>query len=121
MRGTRGELTEDGVRYLKDFQTPVEHPLLRLTTCDLDGRFLHAIQLGEDVYHRNDIRHPVTDDEIAVARAMRLMARYCDTGEEFYSFADAAWDQSIALLMKQAADEQRIIDAQPVPWIPAAP
>jgi len=118
VRGTHGELWEDGAIYLKDYQTPVEHPIRRVYTSDLDGHYLHAVQIGEEYYDRNDIRHPLTDDEIAIARSMRLMARYCDTGEEFYSFADAGWDQSLALWMRKAWEEGGTIEAQPVPWIP---
>lgn len=117
IRGSHGELTEDGACFLRDYRTPIHHPLQRIETSDLDGRYLQAIQIGDEVYDRNDIRTRLTDDEIAIARSMRLMARYCDTGEEFYSFANAAWDQTISLLVKEATESGTPVQAEACPWI----
>jgi predicted dehydrogenase len=121
IRGERGEIADDEVRYLRDFRTPVIETLRRRDRGqggDLDGHWLESIQLGGETMFSNPFwRARLMDDEIAIATALEKMAAYArgwDAGP--YSFAEAAQDQYLSLLLLEAARTGETIRASRQPW-----
>jgi predicted dehydrogenase len=120
IRGERGEIADNEVRTLIDFRTPVFDTLRRRDRGqggDLDGYWLEAIVLGSETVFANPYwRARLMDDEIAIATALDKMAAYVrGQSEGPYSFADAAQDQYLSLLMLEAAatGEKRKTSRQP--------
>ncbi len=115
--GTRGIVQDKQITVMADHQTPLTYPLTRHEAGVLEPKALHAIQIGDHYYWQNRWPHiSFSDDEIAVAEAMWRMVRYCQTGEAFYSFADAAWDQTICLLIKKASQEATTLTPDAPTW-----
>ena len=109
VRGERGELFNDSAVYLKDHVTPVRVDFRRHeggAGGNLEGKFLKGIQAGEDWLYRNVFAPaPLPDDDIAVATCLMLMGDYVQTGQPFYSLADACQDTYLSFLMGTAASE----------------
>jgi predicted dehydrogenase len=120
IRGERGEIADNEVRTLLDFRTPVFDTLRRRDRGqggDLDGYWLESIVLGSETVFTNPYwRARLMDDEIAIATVLDMMAAYVQGhGEGPCSFADAAQDQYLSLLMLEAAQtgEKRKTSRQP--------
>jgi len=58
----------------------------------------------------------LSDDEIAVATCLRSMGRYLDTGESFYSLAEASQDHYLSLMMDEATRSGRILESSDQVW-----
>lgn len=121
IRGERGEITDNEVRYLRAFNEPVVDTLRRRDRGhgqDLDGHYLDSVLLGGDtVFHNPFWRARLMDDEIAIAEAMVRMAAYVrGEGEGPYSFADAAQDQYLALMLAEAAKSGEVVRTSRQPW-----
>ena len=98
IRGTNGEICDHICTYLKD-GIPHRFEIVR-EDCgaegNLDGLGLRAITgNGEVLYQNPFFGARLSDEEIAVATCLVKMKRYVDTGEEFYSTKDAAFDFSM--------------------------
>lgn len=123
VRGDRGEINNEEVRYLVDFLTPVHLRLERRTAGEngnLEGYYLKGIMAGADWVYRNPfIPGRLTDDEIAIATCLAKMAAYAAGGPEFYGLAEACQDHYLGLLVKQAWTTGETVKAEPQPW--AAP
>lgn len=120
IRGDRGEITNNEVRYLKDFRTPVELPLLRKNTGEdgnLEGHYLKGILAGEEwVYQNPFIPAKLSDEEIAIAACLQKMNIYCHGGPDFYSLAEASQDQYLALMINQSIQRGEKIIPSTQPW-----
>lgn len=121
IRGERGEIADDEVRYLRDFRTPVIETLRRRDRGqggDLDGHWLESIQLGGQAMFANPFwRARLMDDEVAIAIALQRMGDYVrGKGEGPYSFAEAAQDQYLSLLMSEAAASGEFVRSTRQPW-----
>jgi predicted dehydrogenase len=121
VRGERGEIADNEVRSLIDFRTPVLDILRRRDRGhggDLDGYWLEAIMLGGETVFANPYwRARLMDDEIAIAIALEKMAGYVRSGGEGpYSFAEAAQDQYLSLLMLEAAQTGQTRRTSRQPW-----
>jgi predicted dehydrogenase len=121
IRGERGEIADLDLRYLTDFRTPVSDSFRRHDRGqfgDLDGYYLDGILAGDAYAFRNPyLRARLMDDEIAIAAAMELMAAYVrGDGPGPYSFAEAAQDQYLSLLLLQAAKSGETVTTTLQPW-----
>ena len=120
IRGPKGEINFDDVRYLKDFQTPIEYTFRRVEaghTGNLDGHFLQGILAGEHWAYRNPFPFArLMDDEIAIAAMLKGMGEYVQGGPDVYSLAEACQDHYVSILMNEAADSGQPIQAELQPW-----
>jgi predicted dehydrogenase len=121
IRGERGEIADNEVRYLQDFRTPVTDTIRRRDRGqggDLDGYYLESLLLGGDTVFRHPfLRARLMDDEIAIATMLEQMGAYARGGSaEPYSFADAAQDQYLSLTMMEAAKSGEVIKTTRQPW-----
>lgn len=120
VRGERGEIADNEVRYLADHRTPVVETLNRRDrghNGDLDGYYLDSIVLGRETIYRNPFpRVRLMDDEIAIAVVLEKMGSYARGGPGPYSFAEAAQDQYLALTMAEAARTGETLRTSRQPW-----
>ncbi len=120
IRGSKGEIKNSSLKYLKDYQTPIEIDLKRETAGanqNLEGYYLKGITAGENWLYKNPfIPARLSDDEIAVASCLQKMADYLKTGENFYSLAEASQDQYFALLMEEAFQKRKKIKSKKQIW-----
>jgi predicted dehydrogenase len=121
IRGERGEIADRGVRYLKDFRTPVVQELTRVDRGqfgDLDGYYHQGILAGDDYAFRNPYPYArLMDDEIAIATVLEKMGTYArGQGPGPYSFAEAAQDQYLSLAMGEAAKTGAAVRTTRQPW-----
>ena len=75
------------------------------------------VRLGDRVLWRNpfgDAR--LSDDELAVATALRAMRRFVTEGVPFYGIADAAEDQYLSELVHEAARTGRLMRSGDRAW-----
>ncbi len=123
VRGERGEIQGNKVSYLADYLTPIRLTLLRHEAGlegNLEGEYLKGLQLGERMVYSNPLA-PATlpDDEIAVGTCLLRMARYVETGEDFYPLAEACQDHYLNLMCRRALEEGRAIETERQAWAPA--
>jgi predicted dehydrogenase len=120
VRGERGEIRDDELRFLQDHRTPVTLRLLRQDSghyADIQGYCHQGILAGAEWIYRNPFPGArLNDDEIAVAACLAGMARTVETGEEIYSFADAAQDQYLALSIAAARESGQAVRTETQPW-----
>ena len=87
IRGTRGEIVQDRIAWLRNSQTPMSLPLERVDGGRLgflEGYHHHGIQVGEEWVYRNPtIPARLFDDEIAAADCLLRMARMCAKAAAF--------------------------------------
>ena len=121
IRGERGEIADNEVRYLIDFKTPVVETLRRRDRGqggDLEGYYLDSIVLGSETVFGNPYwRARLMDDEIAIATALEKMSAYTrDEDRGPYTFAEGAQDQYLSLLMSEAAKTGETVKTTRQPW-----
>lgn len=101
VKGTRGEIVNDTVRYLQD-GIAHEFALRRVAFGEyenLDGLGIAAITGNGGVWYQPPfVGARLSDEEMAIATVLLKMARYVKTGEEFYSLRDAAWDVMLSCI-----------------------
>lgn len=120
VRGNRGEINDEQVRYLKDYRTPVEMDLKRQNAGEkgnLEGYYLKGILAGEDWIYRNPFAPGrLTDDEIAMASCLQKMDLYSKGGPSFYSLAEASQDHYLALMVDEAVRTKQKVATTCQPW-----
>lgn len=120
VRGSKGEITDLSVRYLKDFQTPIEYELKRVNMGEygnLDGFGLKGILAGEEWIYKNTFTPGrMTDDEIAVASCLEKMYQYTKNGQDFYSLAEGSQDHYLSLMINEALRTGEKIKTESQPW-----
>lgn len=120
IQGTRGEIDDLSIRYLKPDNTAVHECLDRedLGVYGIQGWAHRGLRLGERELYRNPLGNArLNDDEIAVATCLLRMKRYLDTGEPFYALQEALEDTYISLMMERAiAETGTIVASTPRPW-----
>ena len=95
VKGTRGEIVNNTVRYLQD---GIAHEFEMKREAfgeyeNLDGMGISAITGGGRVWYKAPLAGArLSDEEMAIATVLLKMARYVETGEEFYSLREAATD-----------------------------
>ncbi|GFH42045.1 hypothetical protein Hs30E_05960 [Lactococcus hodotermopsidis] len=120
VKGDRGELNDKDLRYLKDFKTPIISHVQRINKGEyenMEGVGFKGLILAGDWLYQNPYQETVlSDDEIALATCLRQMADYCRGGKAFYSFAQAAQDFYLTLLIEESIETQQAVHTQPQPW-----
>ena len=120
VRGERGEIVDDRVTYLRDEVTPITTKLVRHEAGrngNLEGLHLKGIQFLDDWVYSNPFAPArFSDEEIAVARCLVAMQHYVETGESFYSLAEASQDQYLALACTEAIDSGNTVLTERQPW-----
>ena len=119
-RGEQGEINGMTVRLLNDHRTPMQFDLERQDTGhggNMEGHHHRAITAGGEILYENPFPGPGwSDDEIAVATCLAKMQRYLETGEEFYSVADACHDRYLDILVGESIRLGEPVQAEPQPW-----
>jgi predicted dehydrogenase len=120
VRGSKGEINGMSVRYLKDFQTPVEYDLKRVNLGEygnLEGFGLKGILAGEEWIYLNPFSSgKLSDDEIGLAACLEKMYEYTTTGEDFYSLAEGSQDHYLSLMIAEAVKTGVKIKTERQPW-----
>lgn len=121
IRGDRGEIADLELRVMPEYA----HPLVRQITRQQSGQYgnlfghaLEAMLAGDEVVWTMPYPNArLMDDEIAIAVAMEKMASYPrGDGPGPYSFAEAAQDQYLSLLMAEAARTGETVRSTRQPW-----
>lgn len=93
IRGTRGEIDNNTVRYFNENNQFVQNEIVQHKSGNLDGFFHGAITFCNKVYYRSPFGEArLSDEETAIATVLLKMAHYVKTGEEFYSFESGMKD-----------------------------
>lgn len=120
IRGERGEIRDDDVRYLEAFDRPMHFRLARENAGEdgnLEGLWHKGYTGGGEWVYRNPFPYaPLSDDEIAIATVLHGMAKYLEGGSEIYSFAEAAQDQWLSLTIEAAAKSGQAVRTPAAPW-----
>ncbi len=120
VRGTRGEISNSSVKYLKDFRTPIEYQLRRRNAGEnqnMEGYHLKGIVGEGKLLYRNPFTPArLSDDEIAVADCLKKMYNYVSSGVSFYSLAEACQDQYLALKIKEAINCEETVETETQIW-----
>ena len=120
VRGERGEINGETVRFLEDFRTPVTFDLRREDAGqqgNLEGSYHKGYLAGSAWAYRNPFAPgTLTDDEIAIATSLAKMGEYAAGGPSFYSLAAASQDRYLDLLIQDAAKTGEAVAAAPQPW-----
>ncbi|HEX4058034.1 MAG TPA: Gfo/Idh/MocA family oxidoreductase [Galbitalea sp.] len=118
--GTSGDLVDDSVHLLTGPGEPLHLALRRDTTGtdgDLEGSFLRRITMGERVVYTNPLAPArLSDDEIAIGSVLMGMAEFVRDGTALYPFADAAEDQYLSLLIREAVETGGPVETKDRPW-----
>ena len=108
VRGDRGEINDQTVRYVDEVTTPITLTLLRHDTGqagNLEGHHLAGITCGAEWLYRNPFQPArLSDEEIAVATCLARMYQWLDGGPGICSLAHGVQDHYLTLLMHQAAE-----------------
>jgi predicted dehydrogenase len=119
-RGTKGEINDYTVKFLEDFQTPIEYNLARNNAGEnenLEGYYLKGIMGGAKWVYKNPFAPArLSDDEIAIATSLVKMNDYIKTDIDFYSLAEAAQDQYLALMIEEAIKKKTEIKTETQVW-----
>lgn len=123
IKGDRGELNDHDLRYLKAFQTPILSHIKRINKGEyenMEGLGLKGMLLeGDWLYHNPFPEVALSDDEIALATCLEKMAAYCQGGNDFYTFPQAAQDFYLTLLIEEAVASGQTVSALAQPWTAA--
>ncbi|MCL2558984.1 MAG: hypothetical protein FWE07_00735 [Turicibacter sp.] len=123
IKGDRGEIFGETVKYLLDYKTPIESEIRRVTLGEnqnVEGFGLKGLVAANTWYYKNPYPNSrLTDDEIAVAMCLEKMAHYVATGESFYSFAEGAQDMYLGMMIEEAAACKKPITTETMPWVSA--
>jgi hypothetical protein len=120
VRGERGEIAGDTLRYLVDHRTPVEITLRRVNAGEngnLEGYYLKGILAGDEWVYRNPFAPArLTDDEIAVGTCLERMAAYAVGGPAFYGLSQGSQDHYLGLMIAEAVQSGGPVVATRQPW-----
>lgn len=120
IRGSRGEINNDRYSYLADYATPVYGQFQRVDAGrngNLEGYYHKGILAGEQWFYQNPFGGArLSDEELAMAAMLDQMSRYTEGGPSFYSFAEAAQDQYLAIMMMEAIERGTAVRTETQPW-----
>ena len=120
VRGERGEIENDILRYLADVQTPIETRFMRRDTGqngNLEGAYHAGITAGDTWAYRNPfVPARLSDDEIALATCLRRMAEYAGGGDGFYGIAEGCHDHYLGICADRAAASGDAVRTERQPW-----
>lgn len=120
VRGDQGEISNQDIRYLLDYETPMQTRFERVQAGEngnLEGYYLKGIvAAGEWVYQNPFAPARLTDDEIAVATSLLKMGEYVNGGPSFYSLEEASQDHYLSLLMESAIQSGKQLRSETQIW-----
>jgi len=120
IRGERGEITNDQISYLKEFDTPVYLDLKRVDTGEygnLEGYYHKGFLVGDEWIYKNPfIPGRLSDEEIAIATTLKKMAEYVNGGPSFYSLEEASQDQYLSLLITKSIETNEKVETTKQIW-----
>jgi predicted dehydrogenase len=106
IQGSRGEINNSEVRYIKDYKTAIEYELVEKNTGlngNIEGYFVKGVLAGEEWAYINPFAPAkFSDDEIAIASCLKKMDDYIKGGPEFYSLAEASQDHYLGMMISRA-------------------
>ena len=93
IRGTRGEIENEIVRYFNADNNFCESIISRRPCGDLDGFFNEDITFENKLLYRSPFKGiRISDEEEAIAMCLLKMKEYTKNHKSFYSFSDAVLD-----------------------------
>ena len=93
IRGTRGEIENNCVRYFNAENQPVSSEIKVTTAGLLDGFYLNNITFDDKVLFDFPFQHArLSEEEIAIAQCLLDMSNYIKTGTELYHYERAYKD-----------------------------
>lgn len=119
VKGERGEIFDNKIKYLKDYKTPIESEFIRKDLGDenFEGYDLKGIFADGGWYYNNPYRDSrLVDDEIAVAYCLASMDKYVQGGASFYSLEEASQDLYLSLMIEEAARSGIAVDTKTQMW-----
>lgn len=123
VRGSRGELRDDTVRFLSDAATPHVAHIERIAAGgpgNHEGMFLRGYDLaGSRLYANPFLPARIAEDELAIAEVLVRMAEYAAGGASVYSVAEAAQDQYLQLAMHRAVASGEPVRTETQEWAKA--
>lgn len=120
VQGLCGEINDTTVRYMNEDMTCVEQELRRVDVGQNNiSEWSHKgyMLLDKMIYENPFYPARMNDDEIAIASCLRLMKRYVDTGEEFYSLKDALQDAYVSFVLEEAIETGKTMTTENQSWI----
>lgn len=121
IRGSRGEISDDDIVYLKDAATIIRSPLTRQQLgydLHLDGYDTELIAFqGEPVWRNPFLGHRLMDEEIAVGQLLLATARWVtDRGPAPYPLAQACEDHLLGLAIDSSVATGAVVTTAAEPW-----
>ncbi|MDR1560348.1 MAG: hypothetical protein LBS84_11775, partial [Clostridiales bacterium] len=120
IKGDRGVIDDKRVKYLPDCKTAMESEITRHDRGhdeNCEGVGLKGFTAcGEWVYTPRFTNARLNDDEIAAAECMARMNEYINGASPFYSFAEAAQDAYLGMLITRASESGEVVKAEAQPW-----
>lgn len=120
IRGSKGEIFDDHISYLRDFKSPVYMDLKRQNAGEngnLEGYYLKGILAGEEWIYKNTYSPArLSDDEIAIASCLGKMDEYVKNGKSFYDLAEASQDHYLTLMIDKAIKSKKKVVTEKQPW-----
>ncbi|MDM5340628.1 Gfo/Idh/MocA family oxidoreductase [Fictibacillus enclensis] len=120
VRGTKGELFDERISVLQDYQTPLPLSFQRVNKGEQEnqeGYYLDGILAGERWVYKNPFAPArLYDDEIAIATCLKKMAHYVSGGPDFYSLQEASQDHYLGLMIQKAIETGQPVHTENQPW-----
>jgi len=120
VRGERGEIQDETVRWLVDFRTPLAAELRREVAGaggNLEGLYLKGYTAAGEWIYRNPVAPArLADDEVAIATCLIHMSAYAAGGAEFYPLREAMHDRYIDIWMERAREHNGPLKPPVPPW-----
>jgi len=119
-RGPLGEVRDEEVRFVRPDLTQMLWRIERVATGvngNHEGHVLRGLIAGDEWRYRNPFEPArLSDDELAVAELLVRMGERVRGGPSVYSFAEAAQDHYLQLVVQQSVREGRPVRATAQPW-----
>ena len=119
IRGVRGEINDNTVRFLNASNQPVEQPMQRIDVgINNNSEWSHKgiMFLDKQVYQNPYYPARMNDDEIAVASCLSHMKTYVESGTEFYSLREALQDTYLSFMLEQAIETGETVKTETQSW-----
>lgn len=120
VRGERGEINHLDASYLSDFRRPIRVRFERNDAGqagNLEGYHHKGYSAGDAWWYQNPfVPGRLSDDEIAIATCLDSMARYLETGNSFYSLAEASQDHYLSLIIDEAVKSGKALESSSQVW-----
>jgi len=119
IQGTRGEIDDLSIRYLRADNTPVVQTLERIDRGVYNNQeWAHqGMMLGEVTLYESPLpKARLNDDELAIASCLLRMGEFVSRGVDFYPLRDALQDTYLSILMDHALATPGPVASQTQLW-----